>query len=222
MIEVELINAEYMKDFFKHWGEFACECYNTPIEKAYGVGLKCLKDGHYSGSRAEFFKFRIKGISRACSLQLNRHATGTVVNQKSQRYCNMDNTSFIIPRTIQRNKKALKIYNELIKHSLQAYSAIKDTLADEIGDKMAQQDARYCLLEGCETSGVWAFNLEALINLCNKRMCSRSQWEIRRLVYMMASEVISVLPELSNYLVPQCGYLGFCPESKGCGSIASK
>ncbi|SHK21579.1 thymidylate synthase (FAD) [Hathewaya proteolytica DSM 3090] len=217
MISVELINGNYMKELYKHWGEFSCECYNTPIEYAERVGHACANQSHFSGSRTEYFKFRIRGISRACSLQLNRHKIGVELNQQSQRYCDMNGVNFVIPPTIAENQEALKKYTELMEQSIKTYGEIQQILKSQGKNKEgANQDARYCLLESCETQGTWGFTLEALIHFMHKRLCIRSQWEIRQLANLMKKEVISVLPELENTLVPHCEYLMWCPEGSHC------
>jgi hypothetical protein len=38
----------------------------------------------------------------------------------------------------------------------------------------------------------------------------------------MKLEVINVLPELADYLVPVCESMLFCPETKSCGKAPSK
>ena len=223
MIRVELINKEEVKNLFLNWGTFACTCYNTDLKFAEKVGKKCFKDGHYSGSRCEYIKFSISGISRACSLQLNRHSVGVVLNQTSQRYVDMNETEFVIPPTIQADQHSLQAFYELINHSKDTYNFIQQRLIEKGYTKeQANQDARFSLLESCNTSGVWAFTIEALIHFMHKRLCARSQWEIRKLAKLIRSEVIEVLPELSEELVPHCEYLTWCPESKSCGAFPKK
>jgi thymidylate synthase ThyX len=53
-------------------------------------------------------------------------------------------------------------------------------------------------------------------------MCTRAQKEVRELVTLMAKEVIKVVPEMKEYLVPNCERLGFCPEHNGCGRKPSR
>lgn len=224
MITVELINKDYIEDLYKHWGEFSCECYNTPLNLAQKVGRNCSLQNHFSGSRTEYFKFRIRGISRACSLQLNRHKIGVELNQQSQRYCDMNGVSFVIPPTIENNELALKKYTELMNQSINTYKEIQSILKEEGCNKEnANQDARYALLESCETQGTWGFTLEALTHFMHKRLCVRSQWEIRELANLMKEEVIKVLPELNDVLVAHCEYLLWCPEgSHSCGKFPTR
>lgn len=59
-IKVTLLNADEVKSFIKNHGEVACVCYNTNEKYAEKVGLSCMKDGHMSGSRGDYFKFEIE------------------------------------------------------------------------------------------------------------------------------------------------------------------
>lgn len=225
MIKVELINKEEIKNIFKNHGEFATVCYNTPKKFAEKIGKHCVASGHFSGSRCEYFKFEIRGISRACSLQLNRHNVGVVLNQQSQRYVDMSTTEFVIPPQIAKSEKALAIYSNLAEQSKQAYVEIQKELVNSgRNNEQANEDARFALLESCETCGTWGFTLEALIHFMNKRLCTRSQWEIRQLAIAMKLAVLEVLPELGEYLVPHCVSLLYCPESKkqSCGKFPVK
>ncbi|MBD5589229.1 FAD-dependent thymidylate synthase [Clostridium botulinum] len=223
-MEVSLINYNEVKDLFKKWGEFSCQCYNTPLKYAEKVGKHCLESGHFSGSRTIFFKFKITGISRACSLQLNRHKIGMELNQQSQRYCNMNGVDFVVPPSIQNNPRALELYRKLMVESISSYSQIQEILKEDGKNKeQSNEDARYCLLESCETQGTYGFTLEALIHFMNKRLCNRSQWEIRQLANSMIENVVSALPELKEYLVPHCKQLLWCPEGKSsCGLMPTK
>jgi thymidylate synthase (FAD) len=63
------------------------------------------------------------------------------------------------------------------------------------------EDARMILPNACETSLYLSCNLRELIHICNERLCSRAQWEIRELVKQMRT---LVTPELHFMLVPKC------------------
>jgi thymidylate synthase (FAD) len=224
-LKVEFINKDEMRNFFKKWGTASAICYNSPTEKAESIGKQCLKSGHFSGSRGLYFMFKISGISRACSLELNRHEIGVMKNQQSQRYVNMDNFKYTIPKTIESNKNEIPLtlnnegdflgyyddtyllYQDAINFAKLTYKALLDA-------GVPKEDARLILPEATHTEGVYGFTLEALMNLCNKRLCSRAWWEIRELVQEIANQVIEILPELKPYLVPNCEKLGYCPEGK--------
>lgn len=215
MIKVELINKEEIKNLFSNWGDFSRVCYNTDRKHIEKVGKHCFASGHFSGSRCEYFKFNISGISRACSLQLNRSSIGVVINQQSQRYVDMNNCEFVIPPNFKKNEKVMELYNNLMEQSKDTYNQIQQELIKDGKTKeQANEDARFSLLESCETTGMWGFTLEALINFMHKRLCSCSQWEIRQLAHLMRQEIIEVLPELKDSLTPICDYLTWCPEGE--------
>ena len=69
---------------------------------------------------------------------------------------------------------------------------------------------------------VFCLDIEALIHLMHKRLCVRTEDVFRQLAIMIKKEVLEVLPELSDVLVPQCKYLMWCPETHGCGGYPSK
>lgn len=59
-IKVTLLNGEDVKEFIRNHGITACICYATDEKYAEKVGLSCMKEGHMSGSRGDFFKFEIE------------------------------------------------------------------------------------------------------------------------------------------------------------------
>lgn len=217
-MQVKLINKTELKNFFKTWGKFSCVCYDTNPKYAEKVGKHCLEMEHYSGSRSMMFKFEIKGISRACSHQLVRHNVGTAINQRSQRYCTEKEFDYVVPPFIQRDEQALDIYTDAINEIQLAYTRLVNYFESEKnfkGEKV-NQDVRYLLPNACHTELTMGFTLEAIINFVNKRLCTRSQWEIRGLAKKMVAEILDVLPELEPDLVVQCEKQLFCTEGKGC------
>lgn len=214
-MKVKLLNKEELENngFFKKWGEITSVCYNSPKENAVNIAKKCLESGHLSGSRAIFFVFEISGISRALSLQLNRHEVGVVKQQQSQRYVDQLTSTIVIPEELKPFKyDVYKVYERCI-----------DLYSDLINAGISKDSARYILPEGIETSGVWAFNLEALINFMHKRLCSRASWEHRKLANMMKDAILEAIPELDKFLVPSCKYLTWCPEGElSCGLMPTR
>ena len=216
-MNVKLINKDEIKNFYKIWGKFSRQCYNSPEGKEEIIGKHCHKSGHYSGSRAVSFIFEIDGISRAAIAQLNRHSIGVTINERSMRYVDFSNATIKIPHTIENNDKAKEIFENAVKTCTDAYKDIQELLnEDGVKGEKANQDCRYILPLGTETCGTYGFTLEALTNFMHKRLCSRSQWEIRELARMMRDEVLEVLPKLKDELVPTCEYLLWCPENKSC------
>ena len=219
-LKVKLIKKDKIKDLYKDWSIFAAKCYDTTITpgKTEGVGKHCHATGHYSGSRSTYFIFEIENVSRVTTAQLNRHSIGVVVNERSMRYVNFENAEITVPPSILEDTYTEEIFNDAALYCKEAYKKILERF-NELGIKgeKATQDARYILPIGIQSAGTWAFDLEALEHFCNLRLCNRSQWEIRKIANEMKRQVIEVMPELKDKLVPNCKKLGYCPEnSKQC------
>ena len=60
-------------------------------------------------------------------------------------------------------------------------------------------------------------NAQALINISRKRLCSCASKETRE-AWSKVKESISLIdPIMSDKMVPNCIYRGFCPEKNSCG-----
>ena len=227
--EVTLLNPEEVKQFIKKHGEFACVCYNTPIERAEGTGLHCLKSGHLSGSRHLYFVFRLKNIPRFTVDQLVRHEVGVVKNVQSLRYVTKGNLDKIdegfniyIPPELRDNIEDRWEFERTEDYLNIVYRRLVKAQRYMTNKERANEIARTLIPIGVATECSFACNLEGLINLANKRLCNRAERPIHVLVKMMVNEVIAVEPRYKEFLVPQCKKLGYCPEMKGCGMYEPK
>ena len=236
MIKVTLLNPEQIKNIFKEWGSFACECYATPQKYAEKVGNSCFESGHYSGSRTEYIKFRIEGIDRGVSEQIMRHEIGVrqnpidehtydenpnniIKNLKSFRYVDMNDFDYTTPITIDKIPEAKEEYDRINNEINKSRIKIKDILINnKVKEKQAIEDSNYILPRATNTTLTIGFTIEALIHYMHKRLCVRAQDLHRKVAIMMKEEVIKVLPQLEDRLVPQCEYLLWCPEGDmSCG-----
>lgn len=225
-MKVKLLNPEEVKNFPIYVGYMANICYDgckdmdmtleeliksesSHKEKLAKIGWKCLKSGHVSPSRGFTFKFYIEGISRACSHQLVRHSVGFYPIQMSQRYVVEKESNFVIPESIKNNKELYERYCTLMDNIMETYQFL-------LANGVAPEDSRYVLPNAWGTKLNVALTFEAFVNLAHQRLCSKSQWEIRELVKLMKDEAIKVLPELREFIVPKCIYLGKCNETKPC------
>ena len=71
-------------------------------------------------------------------------------------------------------------------------------------------------------SFVIGMDIEALIHFCHTRLCVRTEDIHRELARAIRNATLEILPELKDILVPNCQYLLWCPESKGCGAYPTK
>ena len=191
--------------------EAACNCYDS--QPTGGKIMKsCYRSGHHSVLEFANFTFHIEGVSRALLAQLTRHRhAGFAV--RSQRYCNEDGFECVIPAAIKNNPAALGEFECAINTIKTAYSALQ-----ELG--IPNEDARYVLPNACCTTLEFTCNGRELIHICNERLCTRAQWEIRALVTLMAREVAQYDEQcaiFSQFLVPKCEVLGLCTEHNCCG-----
>ena len=241
-MNVEIKNPEVLTNLYYNHGIFAATCYNTPEKFAEKVGKSCEDDGHMSGSRCEYIKFKITGLDRGTSEQCLRHEIGTSVpfeeqdnysfsdysemvkdvspdqivkNMASFRYIDKEGFSYEIPATIQNSDKAGIEYRDLMDIINDYRTRIKDALIkDGVPEKRAVQDANFVLPRATTTDFVIGFTPEALIHFCHKRLCTRAQEFIRELAIKMKREVAKYNPAFAAELVPHCQHLLWCPEMK--------
>lgn len=241
-MNVEILNPKVLTNLYHNHGLFACTCYNTPDKYADKVGKSCEDEGHMSGSRCEYIKFKITGLDRGTSEQCLRHEIGTAVpfeeqdnysfseyselvtdvspdqivkNMASFRYIDKEGFMFETPATIGKCSNAKTLYEELMGIINNYRTAIKDALVlDGVAEKRAVQDANFVLPRATTTEFVIGFTPEALIHFCHKRLCTRAQEFIRELAVKMKQEVSKYNPEFAAELVPHCQHLLWCPEKK--------
>ena len=171
-----------------------------------------FKSGHMSTFEHVSFTFAIDGLSRVASHQLVRHRVASF-SQQSQRYIKMtsDSEAVVIPEKIKNNPEALKIFNESVKISQQAYVNL-------INLGINKEDARFILPHGHSTRLVMTMNARELHHFFNLRLCRRAQWEIRELARKMLILCREKAPVLFEKAGPDCIF-GKCNESKSCGNI---
>lgn len=249
-MNVEIINKNDLLDLYTNHGLFACTCYDTPDKYATKVGKSCMVDGHTSGSRTEYIKFRIYDVDRGTAEQMMRHEIGTdynpeitysyqdridmyidvnpnniVKNMQSFRYVDKHGFSYTIPKNIKNNESALKEYTEVMEQIDIARAKIKDILINSnVDEKKAVEDSNFVLPRATNLTLTIGFTPEALIHFMHKRLCVRAQDEIRAVAIEMKKAVKKILPEFAEQLIPHCQHLLWCPEGKcmSCGAYPRK
>lgn len=221
-MKVTILNPCESKSLLTDWGEFASVCYDSNTNFAR-VGKHCLESEHFSGSRWRYICFKIEDAPRFVIDQLVRHEQGVIKNVQSFRYVGKDNFSYDIPKEIKDNPALFLRYTNYMAKGEQLYSDIKSFIKDKgFPEEHATEQARYVLPMSTLSSVDIAFTVEALIHLCHKRLCTRAEEPIRNLTKLIRNSVITILPELKDYLVPQCEYLLWCPEKNGCNKYPNK
>ena len=188
--------------------KIASICYDSEPKDPMKLVKHLYRNGHHSVFEHIWFTFRIEGISRACSHQLVRHRMAAIT-QRSQRYCEEDGFQVVTPDSILLNEEATLSFRDAIRAADKAYNDIAH------GSHIAKEDARYVLPNACETEMYFSCNLRELIHIANERLCTRAQWEIRRVVQEMAGLVDKGVRWM---LVPKC-QSGFLVCNSPCGNV---
>jgi len=85
-----------------------------------------------------------------------------------------------------------------------AYKQIYNYYYALLENGVPEEDARYVLPNGVNTNIVVTMNARELYNFFSLRLCSRSQWEIRKIAWSMLEEVKKVHPILFKFAGPNC------------------
>lgn len=203
-------------------------------QKRWNLVKKVLDSGHQSIAEHVYFTFAIEGISRACSHQLVRHRAGIVFSQQSQRYVEIkedlkyleqlykETRSIDDVERLEAIEKLSKIVDKYFVKDNDKIGAIKYffTLIDyltAIQDGCKPEDARQLLPNATKTNITMSCNFRELIHICNLRLCTRAQTEIKQLFTEIVKCVKEQDERLAQYLVPQCEVNGFCTEKNCCG-----
>ena len=181
---------------------------NEKIEKLI---QKLIDKGHESPLEHVSFTFVIEGVSRTLTHQLVRHRIASY-SQKSQRYVNEHNFEYIIPPSIIKNSQAKEKFTSLMDTIRKLYNDLTDM-------NIPKEDARYILPNATETKIIVTFNARSLLHFLQLRCCTKAQWEIRQMAYLMLTEVKKVAPLLFKKAGASCVRTGFCPEGeRSCGN----
>ena len=180
-----------------------------PREKMHAFIVERLKTGHASPLEQVWFEFAIAGVSRAFSHQFVRHRVGISFEQQSQRYVTYKKGKFpySVPRTVEKAGMAEKM-EELFGEAGKLYEEM-------VAAGVPAEDARFLLPNATNTNFKITVNFQSLLHICDLRLCTRAQWEFRRVAALLRAEVARAVPELGSYLQPKCGELrtGYCDES---------
>ncbi|MDI6856862.1 MAG: FAD-dependent thymidylate synthase [Dehalococcoidia bacterium] len=170
---------------------------------------KRLQTGHASPLEQVWFEFAISGVSRAFSHQFVRHRVGISFEQQSQRYVVFKGGEFphTVPETVRQAG-----YEDKLRD---AFADIGRLYQEMVDAGIPAEDARFLIPNAAHTNFKVTVNLQALLHICDLRLCTRAQWEFRKVASLMRAEVNRVAPELARHLQPKCGErrVGYCDET---------
>lgn len=200
-------------------GKMAGLCYGSDTdddEKNYKRGLNCIKDGH--GRTLEFahIYMSIEGYSARTIRQLYTHIGGAPTRlQASTRYIDYSNYfNYVVPPTL-KSEESIKEYAECMKN---IQSAVTTLIKDY---NIPKEDAALLLPLGMETEISVAYNARTIMSMAEQRLCSRTYWEFRMLMYELEKILRAYSEEWNTFcdyiFVCKCDKLKYCPENHGCG-----
>ena len=195
-------------------------------EKMWNLVKKVLDSGHQSVAEHVYFTFAIEGVSRSLLAQITRHRAGIVFSQQSQRYVeikeNINEVQNFRAFPVSKREDAIKMCNKYFvnvnESNCSGYIESLWEYLNAINDGLKPEDARNFLPNATKTNITMSINYRELIHICNLRLCTRAQKEIRDLFKLIVEEVKKQDERLASYLVPTCEINGFCKENKCCGS----
>ena len=167
----------------------ASTCYDSvpkELEGARKMIKAIIKSGHESCIEHASVTFEIDDVSRVVTHELIRHRLASY-SQRSQRYVNESNPSYVVPKEIRENAQANMIFRDAMQNAWEAYSKLQ-----EIGLK--NQIARYVLPNACTTKICFTANFRSLRNFLKLRCSVRAQPEIRELAYVILDKLIEIAP----------------------------
>ena len=179
---------------------------------------KLMDMGHESVLEHVSFTFGVEGVSRVLLAQLTRHRIASFSVQ-SQRYVSYENGfGYIIPDSITAlGEESVNRFREQMNTLEKWYTEWQKLLGK--GEK-SNEDARFVLPNACETRIILTMNVRELQHFFSLRMCSRAQWEIRKMAEEMFRLCFETAPSLFMNAGPAC-IRGKCPEGeKSCGKAA--
>ncbi len=167
-----------------------------------------LQTGHASPLEQVWFEFGISGVSRAFSHQFVRHRVGISFEQQSQRYVKFKDARFpyTVPESVERAG---------LTHKMEAAFEKLGQLYQELLDAgVPAEDARFLLPNATSTNFKIVVNFQELLHICDLRLCTRAQWEFRKVASLLRAEVNRRFPEFGKFLQPKCGERrwGYCDE----------
>jgi thymidylate synthase (FAD) len=155
-------------------------------ERAMRYVMARVSEGHGSVIEHAHATFDISGISRACSHQLVRHRIASY-SQESQRYVDMSDPDYVVPKMIINSDEDLALFEETIGECLAGYRVLRKS-------GIRKEDARFLLPNAIATTLVVTMNFRSLRHFFKVRCQKDAQWEIRELALEMLRQIYPHAP----------------------------
>jgi thymidylate synthase (FAD) len=152
-----------------------------------------LEVGHGSVIEHAVYNFIITGVSRSFTHELVRHRAGWAYSQRSQRFVDEKDCSFVEPGPIAEDPELHRIWLEAVTAAHRAYARLAEGLASKFADvedktlrrKKAREAARSVLPNATETQIFVTANARALRHFIEARGDEHADAEIRKVAIAM-------------------------------------
>jgi thymidylate synthase (FAD) len=168
----------------------ASTCYDSvpkELDSARKMIAAIIKSGHESCIEHATASFSVDGVSRVLTHELVRHRIGFSYSQRSQRYVNEKDPSFVIPEEIRENEEAMKVYSDAMDMAWESYRKLQ-----KLGLK--NEMARYVLPNSCCTKIFITADFRAWRNFLKLRLSKRAQHEIRDFANVILEKLHEIAP----------------------------
>jgi thymidylate synthase (FAD) len=171
-------------------------------EKAIKLNKNLIQRGHLTPLEAVQFNFKISGISKLCGAQMSRHRIGQGHVSGSRRF-RKQGDKFVYPlleyiETAEEAENIYRVMSAAVEDCMDRYNQITQEV---IGVK--KSDARYLIAASTATERNWWINCRALRNFFSLRLAPDSEWEIRRIGFLLLDIVLTVTPSLFEDIAEQ-------------------
>jgi flavin-dependent thymidylate synthase len=149
--------------------------------------------------------FKFENVSRALQQQLTRHRIGFSYSIQSLRCVDLpkfaENWDYCNPCR-EQDIQYVKYHTKMLR--------IQDIYNQALADKIPIQDARGLLPMNIFSTITFSCSLRGLIDMVNKRLCSKTQDEFRLVAMMVVDEIKQKLgKEIASYFMRPCDK-GYC------------
>lgn len=196
------------------------------IKDIYKFIQTCMDKGHLSPLEHISVTFAINGVSRVLTHQLVRHRLASY-SQQSQRYNQLDidgdsNSYLELSDFIYLPDSVLDVVNNnnAVYNAVAGIYVLYDYLIKNSG--ISKEDARYILPSGTRTNIVMTANLRSWMQICNQRLCGSAQDEIREVIGLVGTKLITMFPFLEGFIGPKCIRAEKCLDGKNKGELCEE
>ena len=163
-----------------------------------------LEVGHGSVIEHAVFNFIITGVSRSFTHELVRHRAGFAYSQRSQRFVDEKDCSFVEPGSIADDPELHRIWLDAVTAAHDAYARLADGLAAKFAEipdktlrrKKAREAARSVLPNAAETQIFVTANARALRHFIEARGDASADAEIRKVAVAILKILQAESPNL--------------------------